>query len=153
MLPPISPHTEAKHHILQYHLEQWFAILGRSHRRLQYIDGFAGPGEYGCGEQGSPILALHTVSRHRIFETFAQEDKRVEFLFVDKNPDYCRHLQGKLDEHPWPSAFKIEVRHGEFEDTLKQYLDALVVLQQTDTSNAPFCRPFRFCWLLNGTAQ
>ena len=65
-LGPIQPHTEAKHDILRYHMGAWFPILGRSSSGpLQYIDGFAGPGEYGLGEPGSPIIALHLVQTHR----------------------------------------------------------------------------------------
>lgn len=142
LLPPIPPHTKAKHHILQYHLNEWFPILGRSYGRLQYIDGFAGPGEYEGGDQGSPILALNIVSRHLMFETFAREGKRVEFLFVDKNQEYCRHLQGKIDEHPWPSAFDIEVKHGEFEDALKQYLDSLASRNKPIPPTLLFVDPF-----------
>ena len=142
LLPPIPPHTKAKHHILQYHLNEWFPILGRSYGRLQYIDGFAGPGEYEGGDQGSPILALSAVSRHRMFKTFAQEGKRVDFLFVDKNPDHCRHLQGKINEHPWPSAFNIEVKHGEFEDALKQYLDSLASSNERMPPTLLFVDPF-----------
>ncbi len=55
-LPPIQPHTQAKHHILKYYLDEWFPILGRARGSLRYIDGFAGPGEYEGGEDGSPIM-------------------------------------------------------------------------------------------------
>jgi len=43
---PIEPHTEAKHEILRYYLGAWFPILASAHRRLLYVDGFAGPREY-----------------------------------------------------------------------------------------------------------
>lgn len=42
----IEAHTEAKHDILRYYLGAWFPILARAQRRLIYVDGFAGPGEY-----------------------------------------------------------------------------------------------------------
>ena len=122
-LPAIQPHTEAKHHILRYYLDEWFPILGRRHRSLRYIDGFAGPGEYKGGEEGSPIIALRSVERHREFENFSQEGKDIEFLFVEKDPDYHRNLQRKIGEVPWPRAFNVEAKHGEFEDILSSLLD------------------------------
>ena len=122
-LPPIQPHTKAKHHILEYHLKEWFPILGRVHGSLRYIDGFAGPGEYEGGEPGSPIISLQTVKRHQIFEKFSREGKTIEFLFVEKNAEHYRHLQRKIDEGSWPRAFKVEVKHGEFESALTHLLD------------------------------
>ena len=64
-LPPIQPHTQAKHDILRHHMGAWFPILGRSSSGpLQYIDGFAGPGEYEGGEPGSPKIALQLLQTH-----------------------------------------------------------------------------------------
>lgn len=57
--------TEGKHLVLKYYLDGWFPILGSSHRRILYIDGFAGPGEYSDGQPGSPLLALGCVKRHK----------------------------------------------------------------------------------------
>ena len=55
---PIEPHTCAKHQILRKYLDAWLPILGTYNKRIVYIDGFAGPGEYKGGEPGSPIIAL-----------------------------------------------------------------------------------------------
>src|SRR5215475_1669133 len=55
---PIEPHTSAKHQILRNYLDAWLPILGKYNRRIVYIDGFSGPGEYAGGEPGSPIIAL-----------------------------------------------------------------------------------------------
>ena len=121
-LPPIQPHTKAKHHILRYHLAEWFPILGSAHKSLRYIDGFAGPGEYEGGEPGSPIISLRTVMEHRKFHSFAQDGGSFEFLFVDENPDYIEHLQSKIEEKTWPDAFEIRVRHSKFEDALSYLL-------------------------------
>jgi three-Cys-motif partner protein len=53
-------HTAAKLKILGAYLRAWFPILsrGRNFDRIIYIDGFAGPGRYKGGEDGSPIVAL-----------------------------------------------------------------------------------------------
>ena len=122
-LPPIQPHTEAKHHILRYYLNEWFPILGRYYQTLRYIDGFSGPGEYEGGEPGSPLVALETIRQHNQFDAFAQAGKNVEFLFVDRKSEYHRHLQTKIDETYQPRAFGIEVEHGEFESVMTHLLD------------------------------
>ena len=122
-LPTIQPHTKAKHEILRYHLNEWFPILGRSHKKLRYIDGFAGPGEYAGGEPGSPLIALDAVKRHQYFETFVIDSRVIEFHFVEKSSGYYRHLQRKVGEASWPKAFNIEVRHREFERSLGSLLD------------------------------
>ena len=93
----ILPHTEAKHDILTFHLGAWFPILGRSFNRLQFIDGFSGPGQYLGGEPGSPILALNTVERHRYFSEFARAGKTIDFLFVEKEPRFYASL-GQQDK-------------------------------------------------------
>ena len=61
---PIEPHTSAKHQILRKYLDAWLPILGTYNKRIIYIDGFAGPGEYVGGEPGSPIIALEAARSH-----------------------------------------------------------------------------------------
>ena len=63
-----SPHTAAKHNILRKYVQAWSAILaqGSFHRRIIYIDGFAGPGEYIGGEDGSPIIVLRSLKEHQL---------------------------------------------------------------------------------------
>lgn len=122
-LPPIQPHTKAKHHILEYHLKEWFPILGNTHRVLRYIDGFAGPGEYQGGGLGSPVISLRTVTQHNSFGRFYEQDKTMEFLFVEKEVEFYRHLKQKIMEIPLPSNLKVDVRHGEFYKTLTSLLN------------------------------
>ncbi len=91
---------------------------------MRYIDGFAGPGEYQGGEPGSPIISLQTVKEHQAFEKFSQDGKTIKFIFVEKKPEYYLHLRRKIARaNPWPGNFRIDVRHGEFENTLSQVLD------------------------------
>lgn len=46
---PLDPHSPAKHAILRRYLQACVPILGRTHGRVVYIDGFAGPGVYTGG--------------------------------------------------------------------------------------------------------
>ena len=140
-LPAIQPHTEAKHHILRYYLDEWFPILSSAHESLRYIDGFAGPGEYEGGEPGSPIISLRTVRRHLQFETFAEKGKEIEFLFVDKDSEYCRHLRRKVGLS-WPKAFRVGIEHGEFEAVMAQLLDDVAAGRQSMPPTLIFIDPF-----------
>ncbi len=55
----IEPHTQAKHAILKRYLQAWMPILSLARfPEVLYIDGFAGPGTYTGGEEGSPVIAL-----------------------------------------------------------------------------------------------
>ena len=141
-LPAIQPHTVAKHHILRYYLDEWFPILGRAHQSLRYIDGFAGPGEYEGGEDGSPIIALRSVERHKQFEIFAQAGSTIEFLFVEKDPCYHRTLELKIRESSWPRAFSIEPKHGEFENVLSRLLDDVASGRRAMPPTLIFIDPF-----------
>ncbi len=141
-LGPLLPHTEAKHDILRYHLRAWFPILGRSFSRLQYIDGFAGPGEYEGGEPGSPIIALREVATHSYLPRFVSARKRIDFLFVDNNPAHMRHLRGKVAETRSPDAFGIDTQDGDFESVLRTLLDDVEAGRRQMSPTLAFVDPF-----------
>ena len=67
-MPPrttVWPHdeqTRGKHLVLRSYLDGWFPVLGSWNKRLLFIDGFAGPGEYDQGEPGSPVIGLDCIS-------------------------------------------------------------------------------------------
>ncbi len=113
----IQPHTKAKHAILRKYLEAWFPILNSGHRKLVYIDGFAGPGEYQGGEPGSPIVALSVVQNHT-----AELRGEFHFLFVEKRADRFEHLQAMIDEQEFPSGYKIKLFNDEFSRILEDVL-------------------------------
>ena len=50
----LDPHTLGKHLVLRAYLDAWLPVMGSWQGRLLFIDGFAGPGEYEGGEEGSP---------------------------------------------------------------------------------------------------
>ena len=141
-LPPIQAHTQAKHHILRYHLEEWFPILGRSFRKLMYIDGFSGPGEYEGGDPGSPLVALKAIRDHAFFNEFDGKGGRVEYLFVDRNPDFIRQLDDKLKESSWPRSFDINVELGLFAEVMEDLLDEVDAGRRTLSPALIFIDPF-----------
>ena len=141
-LPPIQAHTQAKHHILRFHLKEWFPILGRSSRLLMYIDGFSGPGEYEGGEIGSPLVALQSIRDHRYFDEFNAKNSSVKYLFVDRKVNFTRHLESKIKESYWPRAFNIKVERGLFAEVLESLLDDVDARKQSMPPALIFVDPF-----------
>jgi len=101
-----DPHTLAKHAILQRYLQAWFPILSRQalvlarqygnapSREILFIDGFAGPGEYTNGKEGSPLIALKAALNH---DTSFPDPVRM--LFIEEREDRFEHLQKVLAPH------------------------------------------------------
>src|SRR5436305_15157217 len=88
-----NPHTIAKHRILSGYLKAWMPILSRRYgassrkpREILFIDGFAGPGRYEGGEDGSPIIAIKAALNYpRLLQL------PISFLFIEQ--DEPRFLQ------------------------------------------------------------
>jgi three-Cys-motif partner protein len=90
----IEPHTEAKHALLAAYLKAWFPILSfGGFDRVIYIDGFAGPGRYSGGQDGSPILALRALAEQKVplKATF-------EFHFVERDPAIAATLESSISK-------------------------------------------------------
>ncbi len=90
----LAPHTAAKLAILRSYLGAWFAILGRGTNfdRIIYIDGFAGPGRYKGGEDGSPIVALKAAFRAQS----AGLSLPFEFHFVERKRRVVNTLKANV---------------------------------------------------------
>ncbi len=104
---PIPPHTQAKHEILRHYLGAWFPILATTQRRLLYIDGFAGPGEYKGGEDGSPIIALKLAKDHKLSSKLQRPGMELVFFFIEVNEARFQNLERKLAELQLPSNFRV----------------------------------------------
>ena len=142
---PIVPHTKAKHEILRRYLKAWFPIIAFSGSpRLVYVDGFAGPGEYNGGEEGSPAIAMRTLIEHRLRQKFSK--KEFIFLFIDKEKERAKYLENLLEgKFPdCPPNILYDIIGAEFEPTLTSILDDL---EEKGANLAPtfaFIDPFGF---------
>ncbi len=120
----LDEHTRGKHLVLKHYLGAWFPIIGSRSGRLLFIDGFAGPGEYAGGEVGSPIIALDTYLDHKHRDLVRGE---AVFVFIEKNAERARHLQGMVDQRrdriPENCTVKVEV--GSFDAHMTTVLDEL----------------------------
>jgi hypothetical protein len=57
--------------------------MARHNGRILFVDGFAGPGRYLDGEDGSPLIALKTLLDHPHFQN-RQERRGVVLILIEK---------------------------------------------------------------------
>ena len=115
---PLDQHTKAKHDILKEYLKAWYPILNSTNKRIVYIDGFAGPGEYEGGEPGSPIIALHTAKNHSL-----ELKSEIIFWFIEEDKNRCNHLESIIEKEKIPSNFTVHVECGSFDERLTSTLE------------------------------
>jgi three-Cys-motif partner protein len=119
MAPPativwkLEPHTRAKHVILRKYLDQWLPILSHGgFPKVIFIDGFAGPGIYEDGSDGSPIIALKAFLSHP-----SPIRAQVHFHFVEEIDERAKVLAGELakllEAHGKPSNLHCFIYSGE----------------------------------------
>ena len=138
----IEPHTQAKHEILRNYLKAWFPILSKWSGRIIYLDGFAGPGAYSGGEDGSPVIALQTAVEHSLRMHF----KEIVFFFIEKDPDRAKMLTRVLEKRfpNLPKNIKYTVQGAEFAPTLEHVLDELEEREAKLAPTFAFLDPFGF---------
>jgi len=123
-----TEHTKAKHELLDKYLGGWLAILGTRNRKLLVVDGFAGKGEYGGGQDGSPVI-IHLKANELIK---AGKVDQVICIFVEENEENFQNLKSVLDKLPrTPSVKVVAPKAAEFEGVVdnlfEQFPDKNVV--------------------------
>ena len=83
----LEPHTRGKHLVLRAYLDAWLPIMSFANSRVLFIDGFAGPGEYAGGEEGSPQIAMRALVDHS-----ANIKAEVVYYFIEKDAERAKHL-------------------------------------------------------------
>ena len=137
----IDEHTKAKHDILRRYLGAWFPILGSTHGRVLYVDGFSGPGRYRDGEPGSPLIALDVARTLNLEKPFAGE---LLFLFTDERQDRVGHLESELEHLDLPASFEVRAEVGRFDEIFAPVLDGLEAKGQRLAPAFVFIDPFGF---------
>lgn len=115
-----APHTAAKHSILRRYLEAWFPKLAWT-GRVVFIDGFAGPGEYKGGEEGSPLIALKAAIEHQ----HNLSNCELWYIFIEQDKKRFEHLDGLLSRTELPNHVHWRATHAEFSDEFGGILDQL----------------------------
>src|ERR1035437_7139766 len=137
----LEPHTAKKHEILRRYFEAWLPIMASWNGRVVYIDGFAGPGKYSTGEDGSPVVVLKAARDHK-FPTKSE----LVCIFVEDDIDRYNHLKDVLDRlsPSLPSHIKSFVVHGKFDEHLTKIFDLIDSQKQRVAPTFVFVDPFGF---------
>lgn len=122
---PLDDHTVGKHTVLRYYLNAWLPILASWNKRILFIDGFAGPGAYIGGEDGSPVIAINTFLEHRARSLL--DGTEILFVFIEKRHDRFQHLRGRIDSirPALPKNVEVQCIEGAFDETMTETLDSL----------------------------
>lgn len=125
---PLEPHTAAKHDLLRAYLGAWFAVLGSRNSKVIFLDGFAGPGRYASGEDGSPTIALQVLLEHG----YLAQMSGTRFIFVFNEQDAARfaELQQvlaelKLKYQGFPKNVTVHLSNKPFVDLAEEMLSGL----------------------------
>ena len=93
-------HTKVKHEILRKYLKSWINVLGKW-QKVCYFDCFAGRGKYEDGSEGSPIIALKTISDLKQNRNHIQN---VVCTFIEKDKsnyeNLCKVIDAELSRNP-----------------------------------------------------
>ena len=138
---PLEQHTAKKHEILRRYFEAWLPIMSSRNGRVLYIDGFAGPGKYSQGEDGSPLIILKAARDH----TYKVEAELM-CLFVEADTDRYEHLKSVLAETSpsLPKNVAFEAICGTFDEHLAQVFDELQKQKEQIAPTLAFIDPFGF---------
>jgi len=138
----LEPHTAAKHEILRRYVQAWAPILSQGNfPHIVFVDGFAGPGRYSKGEEGSPIIAIKAV-----IEQPRPIKANVDFHFIELDKSRSSHLASEIAVLPLPSNVTVKI-HGErsFQDAFPEVWNSYA--PKSGSSRPPsfvFIDPFGF---------
>ena len=136
---PLKPHTRAKHLILKSYLDAWIPILTSWNSKVIYIDGFAGPGEYEGGEDGSPVIAIKSVINHKI-----KIKSEIVMIFIEANKERCQSLKKKINSMEIPPNIKPQFYCNEFSEILTNIFKYLDEQKKRIAPSFVFIDPFGF---------
>lgn len=137
----IEPHTRAKHVILRRYLQAWLPIISNSSSRVVFIDGFAGPGVYEGGEEGSPVIAMRALIDHAHQKAIKSS---VHFLFFEDRKDRAEQLKISIAplESQLPGKSSATVMQGEYAALLARALDEIEANGKQLAPSLVFIDPF-----------
>ena len=137
----LDSHTAQKHAILRRYLAAWLPIMTGWSGRVIYIDGFAGPGKYKGGEDGSPLIALQAARDHRV-----KMKAEIVFAFVEKDKRRYEHLRKvvKTIAPTLPRNFRVSCIHGSFSEEISSLMNQLDEQEARLAPSLVFIDPFGF---------
>ncbi|HEX2160475.1 MAG TPA: three-Cys-motif partner protein TcmP [Thermoleophilaceae bacterium] len=148
----LDSHTAAKHRVLRSYLDGWIPVMAQQAQRVRsyggeprllMIDGFAGPGRYATGQEGSPLIMLDALLSHKAFPRLA--DVQFFFFFIEhdgRRVDRLRDEVASLGQ--LPRNVSVEIAHGEFETTLGSLIDPITDSGKALIPTFAFIDPFGY---------
>ena len=137
----LEPHTKAKHIILRKYLNAWLPKQTKWNDRVIICDGFAGPGVYKKGEDGSPVIALKAFLEHSYKDHISAE---IVYLFIEMDADryacldkVLAELKGRL-----PRNVKIRKYNDDYDVAFGRILDHMDDSKQSIAPTFAFIDPF-----------
>jgi three-Cys-motif partner protein len=115
--------------------------------RIIFLDGFAGPGRYAGGEEGSPLIALRALLEHPHM-TPLPSGAEIRFHFVEEQRDRVASLEDEIAKfkvaHPLPQGVHVHVAHDRFDAYVGNILDSLEKAGKQIAPTFAFIDPFGF---------
>jgi three-Cys-motif partner protein len=113
----LEPHTAGKHEILRRYIQAWAPILSQGNfPYLVFVDGFAGPGRYSKGEEGSPIIAIKAV-----IEQARPIKAKIDFHFIELDKARSDHLATEITALTLPPNVTTKIHGGRsFQDAFPE---------------------------------
>ncbi len=100
--------------ILDYYLEPYLRKVATLKKPIVIVDCFAGPGKFGDGELGSPLIISKKIA------DFHSRGIPVKALFVEADPALYGELQNNLKS---ATIVPAQIRFGNFQDYMKEIFD------------------------------
>ncbi|MCY4082250.1 MAG: three-Cys-motif partner protein TcmP [Caldilineaceae bacterium] len=137
----LEDHTLGKHRVLRNYMDAWLPKMLQYRRQVLFIDGFAGPGEYRDGEDGSPIIALKSLIEHSANKRMRGQ---INFVFIEKELDRKGHLEKTIEPYfpTLPKYCNVRVVHSTFVARMTMILDWFDSRKQTLPPSFVMIDPF-----------
>lgn len=150
VLWPLDDHTRAKHRVLRAYLDAWIPVMGQQAAQVRasrsphllVVDGFAGPGRYATGENGSPLIMLDALSNHEARSKL--EAVQFTFLFIEKDGRRIDHLRSEIDRLALPPNAHVRIEQGDFETRFREILNEAPDENYADADIFAFIDPFGY---------
>jgi three-Cys-motif partner protein len=87
------------------------------------VDGFAGPGRYKEGEEGSPLIMLHLLASHPVLERIP--DVRFVCLFIEQDSRRVAYLEQEAAKVTLPANVEVIIKEGRFEEVFSGLVEGI----------------------------
>lgn len=118
--------TEVKHRLLEKYLNPWFNKITTISSDVEFLDGFAGRGEYTDGSKGSPIIAMDVADSKLAEEShFRSKLQRFNVIAVENNHENYSNLRNCLLEKDKETDDRITVESHDtkFAEYAQEYIE------------------------------